>query len=136
MTLLCLLDQQLVEKSVDLVPPLVVHSIPEESSDNISHVILISSYSHESKSDNPISIIQESPSPIPVQHGNNHMIPPPCSFVSYFDWSQLTAFRLPSYVYFQITVKAYNMVVHGTLLEEGVSVSIMSSTTWKALGSP
>ena len=28
------------------------------------------------------------------------------------------------------------MVVHGTILDEGMSVSIMSSTTWKALGSP
>ena len=28
------------------------------------------------------------------------------------------------------------MVVHGTILDEGVSVSIMSSTTWQDLGSP
>lgn len=28
------------------------------------------------------------------------------------------------------------MVVRGTILDEGVSISIMSSTTWKTLGSP
>ena len=37
---------------------------------------------------------------------------------------------------FQITVQAYNMVVHGTILDGGVSIRIMSSTTWKDLGSP
>ena len=64
------------------------------------------------------------------------MIPPPSSYVISFDWSHLTAFHLPSYVPFQITVQAYNMVVHGPILDEGASVSIMSSTTWQALGSP
>ena len=63
------------------------------------------------------------------------MIPPPSSFVVSFDSSELTTFRHPSYVSFQITLQAYNMVVHVTLLDEGVSVSIMSSITWKALGS-
>ena len=37
---------------------------------------------------------------------------------------------------FQIIVQSYNMVVLGTILDEGASISIMSSTTWKALGSP
>ena len=63
-------------------------------------------------------------------------MPPPSSYVISFDSSQLTAFHLQSYVPFQITVQAYNMVVHGTILDEGTCVSIMSSTTWKALGSP
>ena len=64
------------------------------------------------------------------------MIPPPSSSVVSFDWGPLTPFRLPSYVPFQIIVQAYNMVVHDTILDEGASVSIMSSTTWQALGSP
>ena len=64
------------------------------------------------------------------------MIPPPSSSFVSFDWSQLITFYLPSYVPFHITVQAYNMVVHGTLLVEGSSANIMSSTTWKDLGSP
>jgi len=64
------------------------------------------------------------------------MIPPPSSFVVSFDWSHLTTFRLPSYVPFHITVHTYNIAVLGTLLDEGASVSLMSSTTWQALGSP
>lgn len=88
------------------------------------------------KSDPPVLAVQESPSPIPVEHGGNHMIPPPSSFVISFDWIKLTAFNLPSYVPFHITVQAYNMVVHGTILDEDASVSIMYSTTWQASGSP
>ncbi len=64
------------------------------------------------------------------------MIPPPSSSVVSFDWGPLTTFRLPSYVPFHITIQAYNMVLHGTILDEGASISIMSSTTWQALGSP
>jgi len=64
------------------------------------------------------------------------MIPPPSSSIISFDYNQLTAFRLPYYVSFQIMVQAYNMVVHGIVLDEGASISIMSSTTWKALDSP
>lgn len=40
-------DQPLVEKSVDLVSPLVVHSVSEEHNDNIAHVLLVSSNSPE-----------------------------------------------------------------------------------------
>ncbi len=43
---------------------------------------------------------------------------------------------LPPYVPFQIIVQAYNIPVHGTLIDEGTSISILSSTTWKYLGSP
>ncbi len=93
-------NQPLVEKSVDLDLPLVFHSILEESGDHTAHVLLISLDYQESKSDPPILIVQESPSPIPVGHGGNHMIPPPSSFVISFDWGPLTAFRLPSYVPF------------------------------------
>jgi len=64
------------------------------------------------------------------------MIPSLSIFVISFDWGPLTAFHLPSYVPFQITVQAYNMVVPSTILDEGSCIIIMSSTTWKDLGSP
>jgi len=69
-------NQPLVEKSVDLVPPPIAHSIPEEGGDDTAHVLLVSSDFHESKSDHSISFVQESPSPIPIQHGGNHTLTP------------------------------------------------------------
>jgi len=93
-------DQPLVEKSVDLVSPPVVHSIPEVRNGHTAHVLLISLDSPESKSDPPIPADQESPSSIPVEHGGNHTVPPLSSFVVPFDWSHLIAFCLPSYVPF------------------------------------
>ena len=53
-------DQPLVEKSVDLALPPVAHSVLEERSDLTAHVLLVSSDSHESKSDPPVSADQES----------------------------------------------------------------------------
>ena len=93
-------NQLLVKESVGLVLPPIVHSILEEHNDHIAHVLLILSDSPESKSDPPILVVQESPSPIPARLGGNHMIPPPSSYVVSLDWGTLTAFRLPSYVPF------------------------------------
>ena len=59
-------DQPLVEKSVYLARLLVVNSVPKESSDHTTHVLLISVDSHESKSDLPILVVQEIPYPILV----------------------------------------------------------------------
>ena len=129
-------DQSLVKESVGLVSPPVVHSVPKEHNYHIAHVLLISSDSPESKNDPPILTDQEIPYSIPTEHRANHMIPPSSSSVVSFDWSHLTTFCLRSYVPFQITVHAYNIAVHGTLLDQGASISLMPSTTWKALGSP
>lgn len=63
------------------------------------------------------------------------MAPPPSSMVVSFDWSKMAGYRLPSYVPFQITVQAYNMVVLRKIIDEGVSISISSSTACQALGS-
>jgi len=129
-------NQPLVRKSVNLATPSTDHYILKESGDYIAHVLLISSDSHESKSDPPVPVVQESPYPIPAKNGGNHMIPPPSSSIISFDWGPLAALCLPSYVPFQIAGQAYNMVVHGTILDEGTSISIMSSTTWQDFGSP
>ena len=100
-SLISLPNQPLVEKSVELALPSIIHSVYEESSDDhTAHILFISSDSHESKSDPPIPIVQGSPSPSPTQHGKNHMIPPPSSYVISFDWGPLTAFCLPYYAPF------------------------------------
>ena len=50
-------NQPLVENNVDLAPPSVVHFVLEESDHHISHVLLVSSDSHESKSYPPVSVV-------------------------------------------------------------------------------
>jgi len=55
-------DQSLVEKSIDLALPSVVHYVPEESGDHTALVLLVSLDSHELKRDTPILVVQQSPS--------------------------------------------------------------------------
>ena len=61
---------------------------------------------------------------------------PPSIEVFSFDWSRLTEPRLPSAIPFQIIVKVSGKNVHRKNVDEGASVSILSSTSWQALGSP
>ena len=75
-------DQPLVGESVDLGSPLFDHFVSEECH---AHVLLVSSDSPEFEIDPPIPADQESPSSVPVEHGGNHMIPPPSSSVVSFD---------------------------------------------------
>jgi hypothetical protein len=44
--------------------------------------------------------------------------------------------HLPSYLPFQIIVQVCDKIIHHTIVDEGASVSILSSTAWKAMGSP
>lgn len=64
------------------------------------------------------------------------MTPPPSSMVASFDWSRLERYCLPPYMPFEIIVHDYNMNVLGRVLDEGVYVSIFSSTAWQAFSSP
>jgi hypothetical protein len=48
----------------------------------------------------------------------------------------LTGPRLPSHIPFQITVQVCGWDVPQTLIDEGSSVSILSSIAWQALGYP
>jgi hypothetical protein len=64
------------------------------------------------------------------------MEPPPSNESILFDWAALTGPRLPSHVPFQITVQVRGRDVPQTLIDEGASVSILSSVAWYALGCP
>ena len=48
----------------------------------------------------------------------------------------LTRPRLPSHIPFQITVQVCGRDVPQTLMDEGSSISILSSFAWQALGCP
>jgi hypothetical protein len=62
--------------------------------------------------------------------------PPPSNEAIRFDWGVLTGPRLPSHIPFQITVQVCGRDVPQTLIDEGSSVSILSSIAWQALGCP
>ena len=87
----------------------------------------------------PMMEVPEGTPLAPVAPGDDHlisMVPPPSILVDSFDWSRFTGYHLPSYVPFEITVQAFNMVIPSTIIDEGPSFSVISSTTWKAFGSP
>ena len=73
-----------------------------------------------------------------VTPGEDHlgsMVAPPSSLVTSFDWSRFAGYRLPSYVPFEITIQTSSLVIPSTIIDEGMSVNVLSSTTWQASGS-
>jgi hypothetical protein len=62
--------------------------------------------------------------------------PPPSNETILFNWGVLTGPRLPSHIPFQITVQVCGRDVPQTLIDEGASISILSSLAWQALGCP
>jgi hypothetical protein len=62
--------------------------------------------------------------------------PPPSNEAILFDWGALTRPHLPSHIPFKIIVQVCGRDVPQTLIDEGSSVSILSSIAWKALGYP
>jgi hypothetical protein len=103
---------------VDLLSPSVDPTLPLESKPDTAHVFLVDT---------------ESPMPRGIPPP---MEPPPSNKATHFDWGVLTGPRLPSYSLFQITIQVCGREVPQTLIDEGSSVSILSSIAWKALGYP
>jgi hypothetical protein len=104
---------------VDLISPSVDPTLPLESKPDTAHVFLVDTD----------SAVSGGIPPSPVE-------PPPSNEAIRFDWDVLTGPRLPSYIPFQITVQVCGRDVTKTLIDEGSSVSILSSIAWQALGCP
>jgi hypothetical protein len=104
---------------VDLIPSSVDPTLPLESKPDTAHVFLVDTES------TMLGGIPPSP-----------MEPPPSNEAILFYWGVLTGPRLPSHIPFKITVQVCGRDVPQTLIDEGVSVSILSSIAWKALGCP
>ena len=62
--------------------------------------------------------------------------PSPSTEVISFDGSNLTESRLHSSVPFQIVVNVTPRRILHTIVDEGASIRIISSTSWQAIGSP
>ena len=76
--------------------------------------------------------VTEDSSSSPITPGDDHeirVVPPPSSLVASFDWSQFAGYCLPSYVPFEITMQTFDVVIPSMIIDEGMSVSILSSTT-------
>ena len=112
-------DDPLVDQEVDSISHSVDPILPVESELHTAQVLLVTS-----DSSTPGGIL-----PVSTE-------PPPSTEVFSFDWNKLTEPHLPSSIPFQIIVKACGKNVRHTHVDEGAYVSTLSSTAWKALGSP
>jgi hypothetical protein len=104
---------------VDLISPSVDPTLSLESKPDTAHVFLVDTESAVSRGI-PLSLVR----------------PPPSNEAIRFDWDVLTGPHLPSYIPFQITVQVCGWDIPQTLIDEGSSVSILSSIAWQALGCP
>ena len=114
--------------------PSLYDTIIEENKNDTVQILFVNTDSNELRDSLPIPLPQEGSfsEPYPAVYS----IPPPSNLVVSFDWNLLGRPRLPASVPFQIIVQAYKMVMDGTIIDEGASVSILSSIAWEALGSP
>jgi hypothetical protein len=104
---------------VDSISSSVDPTLPLESKPNTVHVFLVDTESTMSRAIPPS----------PVE-------PPPSYEAIRFDWGVLTGPHLPSHIPFHIIVQVCGRDIPQTLIDEGASVSILSSFTWQALGCP
>jgi hypothetical protein len=104
---------------VNLISLSVDPTLPLESKPDTSHIFLI-----------------DTESPVLGGIPPSPMEPPPSNETIHFDWDVLTGPHLPSHIPFQITVQVCGWDIPQTLIDEGSSVSILSSIAWQALGYP
>jgi hypothetical protein len=104
---------------VDLMLLSIDPTLPLESKPDSAHVFLI---------DTKSTVLGGIP-PSPTK-------PPPSNEAILFDWGVLTGPRLPSHIPFNITVQVCGRDVPHVLIDEGSSVSILSSIAWKDLSYP
>ena len=87
-------------------------TLPLESDENTTHLSVVNSNFYG-------------------QGGVPSVVPFPRPEVCSFDWNSLVQPCLPSYVLFHIKVKVDSQIVHQTVIDDGASISILSSTTCK-----
>jgi hypothetical protein len=104
---------------VDLISSSVDPTLPLESKPDVAHVFLV---------DTESTMLGGFP-PSPIE-------PPPSNETILFNWGMLTGPRLPSHIPFKITIQVCGRDVPQTLIDEGSSISILSSLAWKDLGYP
>ena len=129
---------QQVETAVDPVlssegPPLD-DTVTKENENNTIQILFVNTKSNEHGGNLPIPLLQEGSS-LEI-HLDIYSVPPPRNLLVSLNWNLLGRPHLPSNVPFQIIVQAYRMIMASTIIDQGASVSILSSTAWKVLFSP
>jgi len=104
---------------VDLILSSVDPALPLESKSNTSHIFLV---------DTKSNVLGGIP-PYPVE-------PPPSNEAILFDWVALIGTRIPYHILFNITVQFCGQDIPDMLIDEGLSISLLSSISWQALGYP
>jgi hypothetical protein len=104
---------------VDLIPSSFDPTLSLESKPNIAHVFLID------RGSTMFGGIPHSPTKPPL--GNEAIL---------FDWGGLTRAHLPSHIPFHFIVQFCGRDVPQTMINEGVSISILSSVAWHTLVCP
>ena len=62
--------------------------------------------------------------------------PPPIPLIASFYWDSLVEPHLPSIAPFQIKVQVEHYMVSRCIVDEGASISILSTHAWRGMGSP
>jgi len=131
-------ESQKVETAVDpILPsedPSLDDTITEENKNDTVQILFVNTESDENGGNLPIPLPQEGSSL--ESYLAIYSVPPPRNLVVSFDWNLLGRPRLPTNVPFRIIVQAYKMVMAGTIIDEGASVSILASKSLGALSSP
>jgi hypothetical protein len=104
---------------VDLIPSSIDPTLPLESKPDSSHVFLVDTGSTV-------------PGGIPPSPAKT----PPSNEAILFYWGALTGPHLPSHIPFNITVQVCGRDVPHALIDEGSSISILSSIAWQDLRYP
>jgi hypothetical protein len=118
--------------SVDPIPPLEnATQVVDPISSSVDPTLSL-----ESKPDTAHVFLVDTESTMPGAIPPSPVEPPPSYEAICFDWGVLTRPRLPSHIPFQIIVQVCGRDVPRTLIDEGASVSILSSFAWKSLGYP
>jgi len=104
-------------------PPLD-DTVTKENENDTIQILFINTDFDEHGENLPIPLPQEGSSS--DMYPTIYLVPPPSNIVISFNWNLLGRPRLPSNVPFLIIVQAYRMIMVGTIIDEGASVSILS----------
>ena len=119
---------QKVEAAVDSVLPSEGSSsndtVTEEKESDTIQILFINTDSDELGGSLLVPLQQEGSSS--ESYLAVYSVPPPSNLVVSFDWNLLGRPRLPSNAPFRIIVQVCNMVMVGTIIDEGASLSILS----------
>lgn len=128
---------QKVEKAVDPVlpseGPYSDDTVTRANKNDTVQILFVSTDSDEHGGNLPVPLQQKGSSS--ESYPTIYSVPPPSNLVVSFDWNLLGKPHLPASVPFLIIAQIYRMVMASTIIDEVASVSILSSTPWKVLGS-